>query len=39
MKNWQVRKTPMVRQIAFYAMLALIPVVVLGLLFWVAKHT
>jgi serine/threonine-protein kinase len=39
MKNWQVRRTPMGRQIAFYAVLALIPVVVLGLLFWVAKHT
>ena len=39
MKNWQVRRPPMIRQIAFYAMLALIPVVVLGLLFWVAKHT
>lgn len=39
MKNWQVRKTPVGRQVAFYALLALIPVVVLGLLFWVAKHT
>jgi eukaryotic-like serine/threonine-protein kinase len=39
LKNWQVRRTPLLRQVAFYAMLALIPVVVLGLLFWVAKHT
>jgi eukaryotic-like serine/threonine-protein kinase len=39
LKNWQVRRTPLLRQVAFYAMLALIPVVVLGLLFWVAKHS
>jgi serine/threonine-protein kinase len=39
MKDWRVRRTPMLRQIAYYTMLALIPVVVLGLLFWVAKHT
>ena len=39
MKNWHVRRPPMLRQIAYYTMLALIPVVVLGLLFWVAKHT
>ncbi|HEY6346282.1 MAG TPA: serine/threonine-protein kinase [Bryobacteraceae bacterium] len=39
LKDWQVRRTPLLRQVAFYAMLALIPVVVLGLLFWVAKHT
>jgi eukaryotic-like serine/threonine-protein kinase len=39
LKNWQVRRTPLLRQVAFYAMLALIPVVVLGLLFWVARHS
>jgi eukaryotic-like serine/threonine-protein kinase len=39
LKNWQVRRTPLLRQVAFYAVLALIPVVVLGLLFWVAKHS
>jgi serine/threonine-protein kinase len=39
MKEWKVRKTPLVRQIGFYALMALIPVIVLGLLFWVAKHT
>jgi serine/threonine-protein kinase len=37
--NWKKRKEPWARKIAFYVMLALIPVVVLGLLFWVAKHT
>lgn len=36
--NWKKRKEPWARKLAFYAMLALIPVVVLGLLFWVAKH-
>ena len=39
MKNYHVRRTPMLRQIAIYTGLALIPVVVLGLLFWVSKHT
>ena len=39
LKDWQVRRTPLLRQVAFYAMLALIPVVVLGLLFWVARHS
>jgi len=39
MKDWHVRRTPLLRQIAYYTALALIPVVVLGLLFWVAKHT
>jgi serine/threonine protein kinase len=39
MKNWHVRRTPLLRQIAYYTALALIPVVVLGLLFWVARHT
>jgi serine/threonine protein kinase len=36
--NWKERKEPWARKVAFYVMLALIPVVVLGLLFWVAKH-
>ena len=39
MKNYHVRRTPMLRQIAIYTGLALIPVIVLGLLFWVSKHT
>ncbi len=37
--NWKKRKEPWARKVAYYVMLALIPVVVLGLLFWVAKHT
>jgi serine/threonine protein kinase len=36
--NWKERKEPWARKVAFYVMLALIPVLVLGLLFWVAKH-
>jgi eukaryotic-like serine/threonine-protein kinase len=36
--NWKKRRDPWARKIAFYVMMALIPVVVLGLLFWVAKH-
>jgi serine/threonine protein kinase len=36
--NWKKREEPWARKVAFYLMLALIPVVVLGLLFWVAKH-
>ncbi len=36
--NWKKREEPLARKVAFYVMLALIPVVVLGLLFWVAKH-
>jgi len=37
--NWKRREQPWLRRIAFYVMLALIPVVVLGLLFWVARHS
>jgi serine/threonine protein kinase len=37
--NWKKRQEPWARRVAFYVMLALIPVVVLGLLFWVAKRT
>jgi serine/threonine protein kinase len=36
--NWKKRQEPWARRVAFYVMLALIPVVVLGLLFWAAKH-
>lgn len=37
--NWKHRRSPLHRKILFYAMLALIPVVVFGLLLYVAKHT
>jgi len=37
--DWKQRRTPWPRRILFYAMLALIPVVIFGLLLWVAKHS
>lgn len=37
--DWQKRRSPWPRRIAFYAMLAMIPIVVLGLLYWVASRT
>ncbi len=37
--DWKKRRSPLVRQVAFYIMLVLIPVVVFGLLIYVAKHT
>ena len=36
--EWKRRRTQWPRRLAYYAMLALIPVVVFGLLIWVAKH-
>jgi len=39
MVNWKKRKSPIARQVAFYAMLALIPVVIFSLLIYVARHT
>jgi eukaryotic-like serine/threonine-protein kinase len=36
--DWRKRRTPWVRQVLFYIMLALIPVVVFGLLFLFVKH-
>ena len=37
--DWKERKSPVARQVGFYIMMALIPVVIFGLLFWVAKHS
>jgi eukaryotic-like serine/threonine-protein kinase len=37
--EWKKRKSAWPRKLAFYAMLAAIPIVVFGLLIWVAKHT
>jgi eukaryotic-like serine/threonine-protein kinase len=37
--EWKRRRTQWPRRLAYYAMLALIPVVVFGLPIWVAKHT
>jgi serine/threonine-protein kinase len=39
LRDWKQRRTPWIRRLAFYAMLALIPVVIFGLLLWVAKHS
>jgi len=39
MKDWRKRKTPVARQILFYAAMALIPIVIFGLLLLVARHT
>jgi serine/threonine-protein kinase len=36
--NWRARKQPRTRQVLFYVAMALIPVVVFGLLLWVARH-
>ena len=35
--DWKQRK-PWLRRVLFYAMLALIPIVIFGLLLWVARH-
>jgi len=37
--DWKERRSPVARQVGFYIMMALIPVVIFGLLFWVARHT
>ena len=36
--DWKQRRSPLGRRILFYVMLALIPVVIFGLLLWVARH-
>jgi serine/threonine protein kinase len=36
--DWKVRRTPWVRRVLFYIMLALIPIIIFGLLLLVAKH-
>ena len=37
--NWKDRRTPWARKILFYVFLALIPVVIFGLLLYVARHS
>ena len=39
LRDWKVRKSPRFRQVLFYIMLALIPLVIFGVLLYVAKHT
>jgi serine/threonine-protein kinase len=36
--DWKVRKSPVMRQVGFYVMMAMIPIVIFGLLFWVSRH-
>jgi eukaryotic-like serine/threonine-protein kinase len=38
LREWRVRRTPWLRRILFYVMLALIPVVIFGLLLYFAKR-
>ena len=38
LKNWKQRRSPVLRQILFYIMLALIPVVVFGLMLFIARR-
>jgi serine/threonine protein kinase len=38
LKEWRKRKSPLLHNILFYLMIAAIPIVVLGLLLWVARH-
>jgi serine/threonine protein kinase len=38
LRDWKTRREPWTRKILFYIMLALIPVVIFGLLLWVARH-
>jgi eukaryotic-like serine/threonine-protein kinase len=38
LKNWTSRRSPLARKILFYLMLVLIPILVFGLMLFVAKH-
>ncbi len=38
LRDWKVRREPMLRRVLFYVMLALIPVVIFGVLLYVARH-
>ena len=38
LRDWKRRRSPWPRRILFYVMLALIPVIIFGLLLWVARH-
>jgi serine/threonine-protein kinase len=37
--NWRVRKTPWQKKVLYYAMLALIPIAIFGLLIFVSRHS
>ena len=38
LRDWKQRRTPWIRRILFYIMLALIPVIIFGLMLFVARH-
>ena len=38
LRDWKTRRKPWVRRVLFYVAMALIPLLVFGLLLWVAKH-
>jgi serine/threonine protein kinase len=38
LRDWKKRRTPWVRRVLFYIMLALIPVLIFGLMLYVARH-
>jgi serine/threonine protein kinase len=38
LRDWKQRRTPWVRRALFYAAMALIPIVIFGLLIFVARH-
>jgi serine/threonine protein kinase len=38
LRDWKTRRTPWLRRILFYIMLALIPVVIFGLMLYIARH-
>jgi eukaryotic-like serine/threonine-protein kinase len=38
LKDWRKRRTPWLRRILFYVMLAMIPILIFALLFYVARH-
>ncbi len=39
LRDWKTRRSPWPKKIAFYAAMALIPIVVFTLLLWVAHHS
>ena len=38
-RNWKDRRTPWAKKALFYALIALIPIVILGLLLYIARHS
>jgi eukaryotic-like serine/threonine-protein kinase len=39
LRDWETRKQPWRKQVLFYVLIALIPIVILGLLLYVARHS